>query len=252
MPTRLVHLSDLHCPARDPLQCEVLIDSIMAAGPDMVIVTGDLTRRGRKREFAAAAALLARLPGKLLVVPGNHDMPLSGLLKRPFARFAAFFPAMPLYLESDEVFVAGLNTAAGSRFGDWSLGDAPRERIEPVVALLKSQAKGRLAIVACHHPLRPHILDVRRSTTARGPEAFQELAAAGMRVLLHGHLHRTSKTCIEAPAGNVCEICANTALSDRERSGAAGYNILDVTTGGDYVAHAMRWSGIRYEASSAL
>ncbi len=251
MTTRIVHLSDLHCPARSEAQVEALIESIAAAKPDFVVETGDLTRRGRNREFATAAALLARLPGQKLVVPGNHDVPIAGIFGKPFSRFSRYFLDQPLYLESSDVLVIGLNTAVGSRFGDWSLGNAASARVGPVEALLRENLQGRLGIVACHHPLRPHALDVRRSTTSRGPRAFDELAAAGMRLLLHGHLHRTSKTCADASGTDICELCANTALSDRERSGAAGYNIIDVAAC-DYTVTAISWDGAHYALSTVL
>lgn len=251
MATRIVHLSDLHCPARSAAQAEALINSVIAAKPDFIVVTGDLTRRGRNSEFATAAALLVRLPGQKLVVPGNHDVPLSGIFHGPFLRFLRYFPDQPLYLESSDVVVIGLNTALGSRISDWSLGYASRARVGPVEALLREKLEGRLGIVACHHPLRPHSLDIRRSTTARGLHAFDELAAVGMRLLLHGHLHRTSKACVEVAGSLVCELCANTALSDRERAGAAGYNIIDVTAQ-SYTVTAVSWDGEHYALLTAL
>ena len=249
--TRIVHISDLHCPARDFRQADALIESIVAAAPDLTVASGDMTRRGRNREYRVAADLLSRLPGRRLVVPGNHDVPISGIIGHRFQRFSEYFPGQPLFLETQDVFLVGLNTALGSRFGDWSLGDAPRSRTEPVVEILREKVGGRLGVVVCHHPLRSHVLDVRRSTTARGPEAFAELASAGMKLLLHGHLHRSSRSCVEVLGGSVCELCANTALSDRERAGAAGYNIVDVD-GLDYTVTATRWTGDRYELSATL
>ncbi len=236
MATRIVHISDLHFPAADSAQAEALARSIVEAKPDVIVQTGDLTRRGRNREYRAAAAFMASLPGTKLIVPGNHDVPLMDVTARvfrPFARFVEYFPDLPPIIETPDVVIVTLNTAVGLRLSawDWSLGDAPAERIAPVAALLQERLKGRLGIVACHHPLRRHSLDVRRSTTRRGPLAFAELADAGMRILLHGHLHRASRTCIAVNGVEVCEVCANTALSDRERAGPAGYNILDVQNG---------------------
>jgi 3',5'-cyclic AMP phosphodiesterase CpdA len=252
MATCIVHISDLHVPAADPAQMEALAESIAAARPDVIVASGDLTRRGRRREFSAAASFLAALPGAKLIVPGNHDVPLiRNRLTRPFARFAESFPDAPASVETPDVVVAGFNTAVGSRLStwDWSLGDAPPERVAPVAALLRDRLQGRLGIVACHHPLRRHALDGRRSTTARGPEAFAALADAGMRVLLHGHLHRSSRTCLDVGGAEVCEICANTALSDRERAGPAGYNILDIE-GSAWKLTVMNWQERRYARGS--
>ena len=249
LPTRIVHISDLHCPAKNPAQPEALIASIRAAAPDIVAVTGDLTRRARRREFVNASELLAALPGAKLVVPGNHDVPLLGeRFHRPFGRFSRSVGEQPLFLETADVVLIGLNTATAisvSSF-DWSLGIAPPSRIAPVAEALQQRRQGRIGIVACHHPLRPHALDPRRSTTARGIAAFHELRAAGMTILLHGHLHRASKTCVDG----ACEIAANTALSDRERGGPAGYNIVDVD-GADWQARSVRWNGETYALPGA-
>ncbi|GAA0545062.1 3',5'-cyclic AMP phosphodiesterase CpdA [Rhizomicrobium palustre] len=251
MPTRIAHLSDLHCPAKTPGQAEALAASVNAAKPDLLIVTGDLTRRGRNREYRAALELLSAMPARRLVVPGNHDVPVADTFARPFARFAEYLAGQPLFIETEDVLVVGLNTVAAFRFGDWSLGTAPRARLEPVEALLKQKPAGKLGIVAAHHPLRPHALDPQRSATSHGPEAFKSLAAAGMSLLLHGHLHRTSKTCLAAAGSSVCELCANTALSDRERAGAAGYNLIDVT-GPAFTVTPMSWTGTAYEAGQVL
>lgn len=250
LPTRIVHISDLHCPAKNPAQPDALAASIADASPDIVAVTGDLTRRARRREFAIAAALIASLPGEKLVVPGNHDVPLlRQRFHRPFARFSDAVGVQRLFLETPDVFLIGLNTAmaASASSLDWSLGVAPESRITPVAALIAQHRGDRLGIVACHHPLRPHALDPRRSTTARGVVAFDQLARAGMSVLLHGHLHRASKTCL----GTACEIAANTALSDRERAGPAGYNIIDIDHGA-WQAQSVRWNGSAYALGEAV
>ena len=117
--------------------------------------------------------------------------------------------------------------------------------------LLRYARGGRLGVVACHHPLRPHALDLRRSATEGGAQAFAELAAAGMGVLLHGHLHRAGKTCVRIGDAEVCEIVADTALSDRARSGSAGFNILDVSRTG-WRAMRVCWTGDRYDVAAAI
>ena len=45
--------------------------------PTLVIASGDLTHRGRRSQHDEAAAFLRRLGTPLLVVPGNHDIPLT-------------------------------------------------------------------------------------------------------------------------------------------------------------------------------
>ncbi len=54
---RLVHLSDIHFGVEDAAACEAAIGAVADFAPDLVVVTGDLTRNGLPREFAAARAL---------------------------------------------------------------------------------------------------------------------------------------------------------------------------------------------------
>lgn len=233
MVTRLVHVSDLHFAPRSAGQMSALARSIVDTAPDIVVVTGDLTRSGTRAEFAMAAEFFRPLPQRKLIVAGNHDIPVFEPLSRlfsPFGRFERYFgdPFYPVQ-ETPEALILGMNTAYGVRLGlDWSLGQVSPHRLARVVNALRTRKAGRLAIVACHHPLCFDPIDGRRSMTGGGPAAFQELAAAGMDILLHGHLHRavTRRHTVEGRV--VFEICANTALSDRERDGASGYNLVTV------------------------
>ncbi|MGZ8265598.1 MAG: metallophosphoesterase, partial [Burkholderiales bacterium] len=79
----LVHLSDLHFGRVNEAVLGPLARRIGAIAPDVVVVSGDLTQRARKRQFRAARAFLDTLPTPQIVVPGNHDIPLYNV----FARF---------------------------------------------------------------------------------------------------------------------------------------------------------------------
>jgi 3',5'-cyclic AMP phosphodiesterase CpdA len=73
----LAHLSDLHLGRSPEHDCQVerLRDAVEAAQIDHVVVTGDVTHRGRRAELDSFHALFAPLmgAGRLSVVPGNHD-----------------------------------------------------------------------------------------------------------------------------------------------------------------------------------
>src|SRR5579875_2925577 len=87
---RIVHLSDLHFGRTRPDLLGPLLESIHAAAPDLVAVSGDLTQRARAGQFAAARRFLAALPRPVLVVPGNHDVPLDAAWARllwPWRRY---------------------------------------------------------------------------------------------------------------------------------------------------------------------
>lgn len=88
--TRILHLSDLHFGYERTALVEPLLDRINAARADLVVVTGDLTHRGRSAQFAQAAGFLRRIEAPLIAVPGNHDIPLYKLadrMMRPYSRW---------------------------------------------------------------------------------------------------------------------------------------------------------------------
>src|SRR5215207_10870058 len=80
----IVHLSDLHFGAANPVLVSALIHDVRQLAPDVVAVSGDLTQRARRTQFRAARDFLEALPAPQVVVPGNHDVPLYNV----FARFA--------------------------------------------------------------------------------------------------------------------------------------------------------------------
>jgi hypothetical protein len=75
-------LSDLHFGREDARVVEAVLEDVAAGRPDLIVVSGDLTQRARRRQFEAARAFLDRLPAPVLVVPGNHDVPLFDLARR--------------------------------------------------------------------------------------------------------------------------------------------------------------------------
>jgi 3',5'-cyclic AMP phosphodiesterase CpdA len=72
----LAHLSDLHIglPGCDRAAAE-LCQALTARAVDHVVVTGDITHRGKRSELERFRALFAPLyrAGRMTLVPGNHD-----------------------------------------------------------------------------------------------------------------------------------------------------------------------------------
>ena len=111
----LAHLSDLHFGRVHAPVLEPLRRALAAIGPDLVVVSGDLTQRARAEQFREARAFLDSLPFPRLVVPGNHDIPLYNVVKRFAAPLRDYRRIVSRELcpvfEDDEVVVVGLNTA---------------------------------------------------------------------------------------------------------------------------------------------
>lgn len=87
---RIGQISDLHvrrASAKDARQFDEwltqCIASVNAAGPDVVIVTGDLTDSGDDREYRRLRELMSALAAPHFLMPGNHDDPQA--LRRAFS-----------------------------------------------------------------------------------------------------------------------------------------------------------------------
>ena len=75
-PFVIAQISDLHCggPHFLPNLLERAINEVNDLGPDIVVVSGDLTTFGFKEEYAEAKSYLDRLAcAAVVVIPGNHD-----------------------------------------------------------------------------------------------------------------------------------------------------------------------------------
>ena len=123
----IVHLSDLHFGRLDPRMVAPLVAAVDAVGPDLVAVSGDLTQRARRGQFADAHAFLAALRFPRLVVPGNHDVPLYDIATRflrPLARYRRFIAndVEPIFAD-EEIIAIGLNSARSLTFGRGRLNE---------------------------------------------------------------------------------------------------------------------------------
>lgn len=92
----VLHLSDVHfgSPHR-PTVAEAVLRLADELRPAAVVASGDLTQRAKTNEFRAAAGFLSRLPAAapLVVVPGNHDVPLYRFWERlaaPYGKYRRF------------------------------------------------------------------------------------------------------------------------------------------------------------------
>src|SRR5262245_63442381 len=147
----IVHLSDIHFGRLDPATVEPLQDAISRATPDLVAVSGDLTQRARRQEFADAKGFLEGLPFHRLVVPGNHDVPLYNVFTRfltPLGRYRRMITndLAPVYRD-DELIVVGVNTA---RSWTWGEGRINAPQVNDVVAQLYGAPRDLIRIVVTH------------------------------------------------------------------------------------------------------
>ncbi|HJU15700.1 MAG TPA: metallophosphoesterase [Stellaceae bacterium] len=230
----VVHVSDLHFGRTRPELLAPLLNSIEAAAPDLVAVSGDLTQRARAGQFAAAGRFLAALPKPVLVVPGNHDVPLDAVWTRLFRPWRRYRRRIEQELEpcfrDDEIVVAGINTVTPFA---WQRGWITRRAAARACAAFAGAGR-RTRIVVTHHPF-VHAPDQAHKALMRGSaRSLRALAECGADIFLSGHLHSWRADLhrpLVSDLGPVLLIQAGTGLSTRLRGESNDYNVLRIEPG---------------------
>jgi 3',5'-cyclic AMP phosphodiesterase CpdA len=227
-PLTLFHLSDIHFGLEDRRALDWVRAEIVARRPAAVAITGDITMRARRREFAAAERWIHALPVPVTVEPGNHDLPNYHLPSRylnPLGRFHAFREVVERRIEFPGLALVPLNTnvPAQPRFNwskGWITGKALRRCLEQIDAL----PQGTRVLVTAHHPLREAGTH-GTALTRGGRKALAELARRNILAVLTGHVHDAFDIIEPTDNGPVRMIGAGT-LSQRLRTTPASFNEL--------------------------
>lgn len=190
--SRIVHLSDLHFGTEVPAVLAALERAITALAPDLVVISGDLTQRARRREFAAARRFVTALDGEVVVVPGNHDIPLFNPLARalwPFRRYREVFgPTRTMLVEHGRIRLIAVNSVRPERHASGRVGHRRRRR---VAELARAAGADDVNIVVAHHPLGTVPLPVPdRKVETQDRHTSEDWWRAGVHLIMSGHVHR--------------------------------------------------------------
>ena len=228
----LLHCSDVHFgpPHRDAVAAGLLA-LVERRRPGLVVISGDLTQRAKPDQFREARSFVDRLPVPSLVVPGNHDVPMYRVWERalrPFGAYRKWFSGElePVHRDSD-MLVVGINTAFNWTVKEGRIGG---RRLREVGELLAATPPGPqvLKVVVAHHPLIPAPNFGSQRVVANARRAIEVFAAAGVDLVLSGHLHQAYIGSSEEyyPQGRppVLLLHSGTTTSSRGRGGERGRN----------------------------
>ena len=221
----LLHLSDPHFGTEQAPVVEALLAFAQAQAPDLVILSGDITQRARAHQFRAARAFVDRLaPCAVLVIPGNHDIPLFNVAARVFAPYKGFRAAFGAELEpsheAGDLLVVGLKTTRRWRHSD---GEVSARQVARSARRFDSARAAQLRIAVVHQPVAVTESSDEENLLHGRDVAVRRWAEAGCDLVLGGHIHLPFvvdlRTRFAGLARPVWAVQAGTALSSRVRGG---------------------------------
>jgi 3',5'-cyclic AMP phosphodiesterase CpdA len=190
---RILHVSDLHVGTREEPQVEEALARLAArVAPEVVVASGDLANRGRRRELERAHALLTSLGPPVVAVPGNHDLPYTfpARFTAPWREFERIWGTTEPTFASPTLHVVGLNSARPYRQQSGGIRDV---QLRDAAARLGEAAPGAYRVVVLHH----HMIGApwraaRKRPVARRNHVLRQLVAAGADLVVAGHIHQAA------------------------------------------------------------
>ncbi len=222
----LLHVSDTHFGTEDAPVVAALQRLATALAPDVLVLSGDITQRARRAQFAAARAFCDSLGiARMLALPGNHDIPLFNLPVRlldPYRGYRAAFGAeLEPELEGDDLLLLGVNTTRPARHKN---GEVSQAQVARVARRLETARREQLRVVVTHQPACVMREEDEHDRLRGGHAALQAWSRAGADLVLGGHIHLPYLTdaCARVPGTPRALFCvqAGTAVSRRVRHGS--------------------------------
>jgi 3',5'-cyclic AMP phosphodiesterase CpdA len=223
--TTLLQVSDPHFGTEQPPVLQALQRLAAAQRPDVLVLSGDVTQRARRRQFEAARRFVERLDAPVTIaIPGNHDIPLFNVFARVFAPYGGYRRAFgddlePEY-ESSDVLVVAVNTTRARRHKD---GEVSPEQVDRVARRLRQASPAQLRVVVVHQPVMAVRPDDESNLLHGRDVAVPAWVAAGVDIVMGGHIHwpyaRSLRHAYDPLPRDAWVVQAGTAVSSRVRDG---------------------------------
>jgi 3',5'-cyclic AMP phosphodiesterase CpdA len=234
--TRVLHVSDLHFGTReDPAMERALLALLRDVRPELVIASGDLTHRGRRKEHERAERFLRSLGLPLLAVPGNHDIPYTfpARFTRPWQEFERLWETTEPVYRSDGLFVLGLNSVRPWRHQSGALR---REQLGKACDTLAGAPPDAFKIVTFHHHLVGAPWRSTKKPVSDRNRVLATLVDSGAELILAGHIHQAAvseRREFEVTAGDVRAVVVSIAPGlgqprPKRRGEARGLHIYEI------------------------
>jgi predicted phosphodiesterase len=230
----IFHFSDIHFGGpQAPDVAEAILKEIKRIAPTVVAVSGDLTQRARTAQFREARAFLDRISAPVIVVPGNHDVPLWNVFDRflsPLEKYRRWVTddLNPVY-KDDELMVMGIDTTRSFTIKGGSIDSDDLKMVSERMCGLPSPY---LKVLVGHHPLVQPPGSEKEDTVQGVERALKLFAQCGVDIVLTGHLHESYATLHPQAERGILIVQAGTAASLRGRGSERlknSFNLIQVT-----------------------
>ena len=235
-------MQDLSIPLFD-----TLVDTILKEHPDLVLITGDLTKDGEIESHDYVVKKLTEIENAgvpVYVIPGNHDRGWQEGAKKyenntstatkymSESRFLRYYEPFG-YGEGSEVHESSLSYVTEPFPGLTLIGlDSGQNALLKtsilnwlVLKALEAKEKGNQVLAMVHHSVIPHIhgqeyFQQNSVIQDEEPDEEQELSflakallETGVKVVLTGHYHVSDITCHHQGDQTLYDVCTGSPLS---------------------------------------
>lgn len=226
-----------------------LVERISSLDPDHILITGDLTTTALDDEFRTARTALADWlrPGRVTIIPGNHDRyTRESLHARRFEQYFGEFapePTFPWIRMVDQD--TGILALDPTRPALSARGRLPALQLEHAKRLLTDlDRRPRRLIVACHYPLdapEQHRRDLEKKKMINAEVVRDWLAEVGPHLYCCGHIHSPWAFTPERIPDQFCLNSGSPLIND-PRHGLPGFLEILLAEGDVVVTHHV-WTG---------
>lgn len=255
----LIQISDTHFGTERPSVVEALLQFVNETSPQILVLSGDITQRARRRQFRSARKFMdqLRVPS-VISLPGNHDIPLFDLPARLFYPYRnyqrAFGSNLQPYCDLAAFMVIGVNTTRARRHVD---GEVSMEQIARVADRLRTAATEQIRIVVTHQPVHVIRASDEKNLLHGHEAAVRQWAHAGADMIMGGHIHlpyvRPLSDRFHDLPRRIWAVQAGTAVSRRVRSGAPNsINVVRRILADKFACVVERWDYGAQERSFIL
>ena len=248
----LLHISDLHFgPPYLPQVGAALQQIAPTLHPSAIVVSGDLTQRAKRGQFQQARDFLDRLPQvPLIVVPGNHDVPLYRVRERLLEPHKHYLALICDQLDTVHHLDGAVIVALDSTDPHQAItnGRIRQDQLDFCTRSFAEVPDEATKIVVAHHHFAP-APDYERDRTMRNARrAVNRFVDLGVDLILGGHLHRAyiGNTLDVSPGRHrdrgIIIVQSGTTTSRRGRAREReknSFNLIQVGPSMLYVTHYM-------------